>query len=109
MVKVLIYSSKEIYDKSSYEGRAEAHIIAYAEANGYEYKEYKVVKDRTGRIGLRTVFGSQSMRQYIRQIEDAEWKEELEKQNREVEEHDPLWRYKDPSQLEYYRSRSSTE
>jgi hypothetical protein len=30
MVKVLIYSSKEIYDTASYEGRAEADIIAYS-------------------------------------------------------------------------------
>ena len=52
MVKVLIYSSKEIYDNSSYEGRAEADIIAYAETDEYDYKKYKVLKDRTGRIGL---------------------------------------------------------
>ena len=81
MVKVLIYSSKEIYDKSSYEGRAEADIIAYAETNSYEFyefKEYKVVKDRTDRIGLRTVFDSQSMRHYIRRIENDEWQREVE-------------------------------
>lgn len=43
MVKVLIYSSKELFDKSSYEGRAEAHVIAYREDDYY----YKVVKNRT--------------------------------------------------------------
>lgn len=35
MVKALFYSSKEIYDKSSYEGRAEASVIAYRD--GYDY------------------------------------------------------------------------
>lgn len=41
-VKVLIYSSKELYEKSSYEGRAEAHVIAYRCEN-----EYVVLKNRT--------------------------------------------------------------
>ena len=44
MVKVLIYSSKEIYDTATYEGRAEAHFVAYQE-NGW----YQIVKNRTGR------------------------------------------------------------
>ena len=42
MVKVLIYSSKDIYDRSSYAGRAEAHVIAYRDVN-----EYVIVKNRT--------------------------------------------------------------
>lgn len=41
-VKVLIYSSKELYEKSSYVGRAEAHVIAYRCEN-----EYVVLKNRT--------------------------------------------------------------
>ena len=41
-MKVLIYSSKELYEKSSYEGRAEAHVIAYRCDN-----EYVVLKNRT--------------------------------------------------------------
>ena len=41
-MKVLIYSSKELYEKSSYEGRAEAHVIAYRCEN-----EYVVLKNRT--------------------------------------------------------------
>jgi hypothetical protein len=44
MVKVLIYSSKKIYDNASYEGRAEADFVAYQE-NGW----YQIVKNRTGR------------------------------------------------------------
>lgn len=43
MLKVLVYSSKELFDKSSYEGRAEAHVIAYREDEYY----YRVVKNRT--------------------------------------------------------------
>lgn len=42
MVKVLIYSSKELFDKSSYVGRAEAHVIAYRDG-----VEYVVMKNRT--------------------------------------------------------------
>lgn len=42
MVKVLIYSSKEIYDNAPYEGRAEADIIAYRKHDYYE-----IVKNRT--------------------------------------------------------------
>jgi hypothetical protein len=40
MVKVLIYSSKEIYDNASYEGRAEADVVAYA-VDDYEYQVLK--------------------------------------------------------------------
>jgi len=42
MVKVLIYSSKEIYDNASYEGRAEADIIAYS----VDEYSYQIVKNR---------------------------------------------------------------
>lgn len=48
-MKLLIYSSKEIYDDSSFEGRAEADLIAYALYQGsdeYRCKMYKVMKDR---------------------------------------------------------------
>jgi hypothetical protein len=45
MVKVLIYSSKEIYDTATYEGRAEAHFVAYRKDDGY----YEITKNRTGR------------------------------------------------------------
>lgn len=52
MVKVLIYSSKEIYDNASYEGRAEADFVAYQE-NGW----YQIVKNRTRRyMGPYTTF-----------------------------------------------------
>lgn len=42
MVKVLIYSSKQIYDTVSYEGRAEADFIAYRDD-----QEYVVLKNKT--------------------------------------------------------------
>ena len=45
MVKVLIYGSKEIYDTATYEGRAEAHFVAYRKDDGY----YEITKNRTGR------------------------------------------------------------
>lgn len=39
-MKVLIYSSKEIYDSAPFEGRAEADLIAYS-LNDYEYEVVK--------------------------------------------------------------------
>ena len=45
MVKVLIYSSKEIYDTASFEGRAESDFVAYRRDDGY----YEITKNRTGR------------------------------------------------------------
>lgn len=74
MVKVLVYSSKEIFDNSSYQGRAEADIIAYAEKDGYI-----IVKDRTKRIGLRHLYGKDSLRFWINHVEENEWKAEMQK------------------------------
>lgn len=74
MVKVLIYSSKEIYDAATYVGRAEADIIAYSFEDGYT-----VVKDRTKRIGLRHLYGKDSIRTYINWVEEDEWKAEMQK------------------------------
>jgi hypothetical protein len=45
MVKVLIYSSKQIYDTATYEGRAEADFVAYRKDDGY----YEITKNRSGR------------------------------------------------------------
>jgi hypothetical protein len=68
MVKVLIYSSKEIYDNASYEGRAEAHLIAYRKDNGY----YEVVKNRTSyRTGSYSTY--ESLCGVIRWEEDRQW------------------------------------
>lgn len=74
MVKVLIYSSKEIYDNASYEGRAEADFVAYQE-NGW----YQIVKNRTRRyLGPEVRFCS--LQQELNWIE----RDEL---NRKFEEH----------------------
>ena len=45
MVKVLIYSSKEIYDTATYDGRAESDFVAYRKDDGY----CQITKNRTGR------------------------------------------------------------
>ena len=72
MVKVLIYSSKEIFDKSSYEGRAEAHIIAYRKDDGY----YEVVKNRT-KYRTSSYSTYESLRNIIQWVENNQW--ELER------------------------------
>lgn len=72
MVKVLIYSSKEIYDTAPYEGRAEAHVIAYRK----DALEYEVVKNT-----VKEYFGAyvtnSSLKRGIEQIERDEFKKEL--------------------------------
>jgi len=45
MVKVLIYSSKKIYDNATYEGRAEADLVAYRRDDGC----YEITKNRVSR------------------------------------------------------------
>lgn len=72
MVKVLIYSSKELFDKSSYEGRAEAHIIAYKKDDGY----YQIIKNRTKwSMGSYTTYDG--MKSAIRFLEEGEWRKEI--------------------------------
>ena len=41
-VKVLIYSSKEIYETSDYEGRAESDLIAYRDGDVYNIVKSKI-------------------------------------------------------------------
>jgi hypothetical protein len=72
MVKVLIYSSKEIYDTASYVGRAEAHIIAYRKPDNC----YQIVKNRSGRnLGSYTTF--QGLQLELKWIERDELDQEL--------------------------------
>ena len=71
MVKVLIYSSKEIYDNASYEGRAEAHILAYRKDDGY----YEVVKNRT-KYPTGSYSTYESLSNAIRWEEDRQWQRE---------------------------------
>lgn len=75
MVKVLIYGSKEIYDNASYDGRAEAHFVAYRNDEGY----FTITKNRTGRY-----FGSYCLPHNLNR--EFEWIERDEL-NREFEEH----------------------
>lgn len=50
MVKVLIYSSKEIYDNATFEGRAEANIIAYREGDFYHIMKNKTSQYMTEKV-----------------------------------------------------------
>lgn len=79
MVKVLIYSSKEIYDKTSYHGRAEADIIAYKKDNFW----YQVVKNRTSRY-IQESTTHRDLCRDIKWIEQNEW--ERDKENHELVE-----------------------
>ena len=73
MVKVLIYSSKAIYDAAGFEGRAEADIVAYRKDDGHFYK---VLKNRTKYyMGEYTTY--QTMSLDIRLIERDEFETEL--------------------------------
>ena len=68
MVKVLIYSSKEIYDKTSFAGRAEAHLIAYRE----DEHHYRIVKNRTSRYISEKIVHF-TLRREIEWAERDEW------------------------------------
>jgi len=72
MVKVIVYSSKEIYDNSSYEGRAEAHLIAYRD--GYEYV---IVKNRTSEVIFNERITYSALRFHIQRAEREEWNKDL--------------------------------
>ena len=80
MVKVLIYSSKEIFDKASYEGRAEAHVIAYNMGNN----KYQIVKNRieTHHVPLdkSEVYDFQ-LKRHIQKLETDEFNAELKRLN----------------------------
>lgn len=67
MVKVLIYSSKELFDKSSYVGRAEAHVIAYRCE-----EEYVVMKNRTSQY-MPDRMASYTMERTLDRVERDEW------------------------------------
>jgi hypothetical protein len=73
MVKVLIYSSKEIYDAASYEGRAEAAIVAYRKDDDYLYE---VVKNRT-KYYMGNYVTYKNLALDIRLIEQSEGEEEF--------------------------------
>lgn len=80
MVKVLIYSSKEIFDKSTYEGRAEAHVVAYNTGNG----RYRILKNRieTHHVSANSeeVYDFQ-LKRHIEKIERDAFNAELKRLN----------------------------
>lgn len=94
MVKVLIYSSKEIYDNSSYEGRAEADVIAYR----INDNRYKVVKNRHETYNLLwsssealSKYGELTgfiLRRHIERIERDEWERDMNAFKREEKLYD---------------------
>lgn len=71
MVKVLIYSSKELFDKSSYVGRAEAHVIAYRDG-----VEYVITKNRTSEYFWGNRVPAYALDRALRKIESKEWEYE---------------------------------
>jgi hypothetical protein len=72
MVKVLIYGSKEIYDNATYEGRAEAHFVAYRKDDGY----YEITKNRTGRY-LGSFCSPHTLNQEFEWMERDEWDQDV--------------------------------
>jgi hypothetical protein len=88
MVKVLIYSSKEIYDNAPYEGRAEADIVAYRRPDDC----YEIVKNRTEHfMGSYTSY--HSMARVIKWAERDEF-------DRELKNYNLAQRYKDHPSIE---------
>jgi len=75
MVKVLIYSSKEIYDNASFEGRAEADIIAYSDVDYVPI--YRIVKDRTSKyLGDKVL--KDRMARILEWAERDEWQRDMD-------------------------------
>jgi hypothetical protein len=75
MVKVLIYSSKEIYDNASFEGRAEADIIAYSDVDYVPI--YRIVKDRTSKyLGEKVL--KDRMERILEWAERDEWQRDMD-------------------------------
>lgn len=74
MVKVLIYSSKEIYDNAPYEGRAEADIVAYRDFDCVPI--YRIVKNRTSEyLGDKVL--RDRMKRVLELAEQSEWKRDM--------------------------------
>lgn len=73
MIKVLIYSSKKIYDNAPFCGRAEAHIIGYREDD-----HYVILKNRTSQYIPEKVLHF-TLGRIIEWAERDEWQNELER------------------------------
>ena len=70
MVKVLIYSSKEIYETAPFEGRAEADLIAYAK----DEFSYEVLKNKQPNLWLAGTgeYGKRYVKRWIKEVENNE-------------------------------------
>lgn len=75
MVKVIFYSSKKLYDTSSFEGRAEADVIGYAD----EYV-YHIVKNKT-KEHLEKNPPKFVVERFLQRVERSEWKRERDVQS----------------------------
>ena len=79
MVKVLIYSSKELYNTSSYEGRAEADLVAYrVDEYNYEIVKNRFVKNAF--VRKTGTYPSHFLEHAIEEEECIQFKEEVEAQ-----------------------------
>lgn len=74
MVKVLVYGSKEIYDNSPYEGRAEADIVAYRRDEYF----LTVVKNRTAYY-TGEYYRARDLELDLQAIERDEWDRDMVK------------------------------
>jgi hypothetical protein len=92
MVKVLIYSSKQIYDTATYEGRAEADFVAYRKDDGY----YEITKNRSGRY-----FGSYCLPHNL--DKEFEWMERDEFK-KELRNYELSQSYKDHPNVELMKN-----
>jgi hypothetical protein len=77
MMKVLIYSSKELCDNAGFEGRAEAELIAYRREDG----DYQVMKNRCSDYlpaSHDNVIALRTLRRFIDNVETTNFNRELE-------------------------------
>jgi hypothetical protein len=75
MVKVLIYSSKKLYDEAPFNGRAEAHVIAYRDGDFYH-----IIKNLTSQyMGDKVIHFK--FAKIIEWAERDEWKRDMDSYN----------------------------
>lgn len=80
-IKVLIYSSKELYEKSGYQGRAEAHIIAVRDSENELF--YNIIKNRSGDL-YRNRVTRWELERFIKNAERDAFNRELELSKKNV-------------------------
>lgn len=80
-IKVLIYSSKELYEKSGYQGRAEAHIIAVRDSETDFF--YHIMKNRCGNL-YRERISRWELEKLIKTAERDAFNRELELSKKNV-------------------------